>query len=540
MSNYCSHCARIEIAPGTIMTFKLTYATMFSPPEEMHAAYEAAVSRAVQRLGGSHPLFIDGADANGSSSCDKFNPADRSQLLGRFALAEISDLERAVAAARRASPAWQNTPAAERIRLARRASQLLEQRVYAIAASLSLEVGKNRMEALGEAQEAADFFSCYAADFDRNGGFDRALPDDPLQGFKSHNRSVLKPYGVWAVIAPFNFPLALAAGPTAAALVTGNCVVLKGSVETPWAGRLLADCIRDAGYPPGVFNYLNGGGASIGAGLIGHPDIAGVTFTGSYEVGMAIHRSLIAGPYAKPCISEMGGKNACIVTANADLDRAAAGIARSAYGMGGQKCSALSRLYVESSVADELIARLKARVSALQVDEPTRRHVDLGPVISASAANKFMEYSEALQSGGSAILTGGRRLTDGDFARGFYVAPTIAESPVRHPLFAQEMFLPILMLARVKHLDEAIDLANDTSLGLTAGCYGNGAEIDRFAQRIQAGTIYLNRPQGATTGAWPGYQAFTGWKGSSSTGKAIGSFYYLPQYMREQSQTWVE
>jgi len=522
------------------MTFKLTYATMFSPPEEMHTAYEAAVAEVRQRLGGSHPLFIDGADTDRSSTLEKFNPADRVELLGRFALADTTDLERAVAAARRAGPAWRNTPAAERMRLSRRVAQLIEQRVYSIAASLSLEVGKNRMEALGEAQEAADFFACYAADFEANGGFDRALPDDPLQGFKSHNRSVLKPYGVWAVIAPFNFPLALAAGPTAAALVTGNCVVLKGSVETPWAGRLLADCIRDAGYPPGVFNYLNGGGASIGARLIGHEKVSGVTFTGSYEVGMTIHRSLIAGPYAKPCISEMGGKNACIVTANADLDRAAAGIARSAYGMGGQKCSALSRLYVESGVADELISRLTARVSALKVAEPTRRQADLGPVISESAAKKYAEYSELLRSGGSRILAGGRRLTDGEFARGSYVAPTIAESPVNHPLFAQEMFLPILMLARVKHLDEAIDVANDTSLGLTAGCYGNRSEIDSFAQRIEAGTIYLNRPQGATTGAWPGFQAFTGWKGSSSTGKAIGSFYYLPQYMREQSQTWVD
>jgi 1-pyrroline-5-carboxylate dehydrogenase len=208
--------------------------------------------------------------------------------------------------------------------------------------------------------------------------------------------------------------------------------------------------------------------------------------------------------------------------------------------MGGQKCSALSRLYVESGVADELIKRLQRRVAAIRIADPTLRRTDLGPVISAAAAEKFAEYAQRLSGGGSKILSGGARLSDGEFARGHFVAATIAESPAAHPLFAHEMFLPILMLARVANFDEAIELANDTPLGLTAGCYGSSAETARFAQRIQAGTIYLNRPQGATTGAWPGYQAFTGWKGSSSTGKAIGSFYYLPQYMREQSQTWVE
>jgi 1-pyrroline-5-carboxylate dehydrogenase len=208
--------------------------------------------------------------------------------------------------------------------------------------------------------------------------------------------------------------------------------------------------------------------------------------------------------------------------------------------MGGQKCSALSRLYVESAVADALIERLRARLAALKVADPVLRQADLGPVISAAAANKYSEYAGQLKSGGSRILAGGERMTHGDFARGHFVTPMLAESPVAHPLFSQEMFLPILMLARVGNLDEAIDLANDTPLGLTAGCYGNSAQIDRFAQRIQAGTIYFNRPQGATTGAWPGYQAFTGWKGSTSTGKAIGSAYYLPLYMREQSQTWVD
>src|SRR5207245_1604090 len=197
------------------------------------------------------------------------------------------------------------------------------ERVYDIAARLTLEVGKNRMEALGEAQEAADFFATYCDDFERAQGFAHALPDDPLKGHVSHNRSILKPYGAWVVITPFNFPIALAAGPVAAALITGNTVVLKGATVTPWAGRLLADCIRDAGLPPGVFNYLSGQGAEVGAALISHPLTAGATFTGSHEVGMRIVQALQAPPVPRPCIAEMGGKNACIVTPGADLERAA-------------------------------------------------------------------------------------------------------------------------------------------------------------------------------------------------------------------------
>jgi acyl-CoA reductase-like NAD-dependent aldehyde dehydrogenase len=522
------------------MTFKLTYATMFSPPESLHAAYDAALGETRANLGRSHALFINGKDVSGEATIEKFNPADQSQLLGRFAKAGVPQLQSAMSAARAARAGWAATPAARRIELSRKVAELIEARVYHIAAALTLEVGKNRMEALGEAQEAADFFSGYAADFEKNAGYDRPLPDDPLTDWKSHNRSVLKPYGVWAVIAPFNFPLALASGPVAAALVTGNCVVLKGSVETPWAGRLLAECIRDAGYPPGVFNYLCGDGANVGQQLIQHPDVAGVTFTGSYAVGMSIHRHLVAGAYAKPCIAEMGGKNAGIVTAGADLSRAVAGIVRSAYGMGGQKCSALSRLYVQNEVADALTAQLVERARGMRVADPGLRTTELGPVVSAQAARNYEEFSVLLRTRGSRIHAGGERLKEGSLAAGHYVAPTLAEAPPDHPLFAQEMFLPILMMTRVRDLNEALDLANDSPLGLSAGCYGTEAEVQEFARRIEAGVIYFNRPQGATTGAWPGYQAFAGWKGSSSTGKAIGSFYYLPQYLREQSQTWVE
>jgi 1-pyrroline-5-carboxylate dehydrogenase len=522
------------------MSFKLTYSTMFDPPEEMHARFEAALAEVQAQLGATHPLYLNGEDVPAAETYAKLSPVDGRVLVGHFPLADATHVERAMESAKRAFPTWKSTPPPDRVRLLRRAAQLLEERVYAIGAALSVEVGKNRMEALGETQETADFFSGYARDFEANNYFDRVLPDDPVAGYRSHNRSVLKPYGVWGVIAPFNFPLALAGGPTAAALVTGNTVVLKDATDTPWAGRLLADCLRDAGFPPGVFHYLSGSGRVAGEALVSHPDLAGITFTGSQEVGMGIYRRMASGPYPRPCIAEMGGKNACIVTARGDLERAATGIVRSAFGMGGQKCSALSRVYVEAPAVDALLSRILEKTQAISIGDPCRREHWLGPVISEGAARSFERYCEALRAGGARILCGGRRLSDGNLAQGHFVAPTIAEAPVDHPLFAQEMFLPILMVARVRNLDEALARANDSALGLTAGCYGSDEEIRTFLDRIEAGVTYLNRPQGATTGAWPGYQAFGGWKGSASTGKAIGSFYYLPQYLREQSQTWVE
>jgi 1-pyrroline-5-carboxylate dehydrogenase len=522
------------------MTFKLTYSTMFNPPEEMHVRFEAALAEVRSGLGATHALHIDGRDVAAARTYAKHSPIDDRLLLGHFALGDAADAEKAMAAAKRAFDPWRTTPIQDRLALVRRVAALIEERVYTIGAAVALEVGKNRMESLGETQETADFFRGYADDFERNGGFDRAMPDDPLLDFRSHNRSVLKPHGVWAVITPFNYPIALAGGPVAAALVTGNTVVLKGATDTPWAGRLLADCVRDAGFPPGVFNYLSGPGSVVGEAIINHPDLAGITVTGSAEVGMKIFRLMGAGAWPRPCIAEMGGKNACIVAEHGDLDRAAIGIVRSGFGMCGQKCSALSRIYVDAHVAGALIERIVAKTRGLSIGDPTLREIYLGPVISANAAANFERYCAALRTGGGRILAGGVRLTDGDLARGHFVAPTVAEAPHDHPLFKEEMFQPILMINRVKGLDEALARANDTTLGLTAGVYGNEAEVARFLDRIEAGVTYVNRPQGATTGAWPGYQAFGGWKGSGSTGKAIGSFYYLPQYMREQSQTLVE
>jgi 1-pyrroline-5-carboxylate dehydrogenase len=513
---------------------------MFDPPAAMHERFDAALAVVRSRLGGRHDLFVNGNDIVAPHYASRRSPIDSALSLGEFAVAGHGDVAAAMNAAQAAFPAWRATPVAERAGLMRRVADLMEQRVYEIAAALSLEVGKNRMEALGEAQETVDFFRHYADDFESHDGYEHELPNDPLPETVSRNRSVMRPYGAWVVIAPFNFPLALAGGPAAAALVTGNTVVVKGSSDTPWAGRLLADCVRDAGLPPGVFNYLSGPGREVGEALASHPATAGITFTGSVPVGMQLLRQMAGGRFPRPCIAEMGGKNPCIVTDRANLDDAAAGIVRSAYGMGGQKCSALSRLYVHQAVADELVERLRAQVATIRIGDPCRREYWLGPVINATAHANYARYVHGLASDGGRVLTGGRMLRDGELARGYYVEPVLAEAPIAHPLWKHEMFLPILMLHRVADCEKAMRLANDTELGLTAGFYGGADEVPWFHDHIEAGVTYANRRQGATTGAWPGYQPFGGWKGSGSTGKAIASFYYLAQYLREQSRTVVE
>ncbi len=496
------------------MNFKLTYATMFNPPAVMHTRFDAALAELNRSLGATHPLYINGEDRVTAKHDTRRSPIDQRRILGHFSLATVDDVNDAMAAAQAAFPGWRATPMEERVRLLKRVAALIEERVYDIAAAMSLEVGKNRMEGLGEVQETADFFNLYADDYAGQNGFDHPLPDDPLPDF--------------------------AGGPVAAALITGNTVVLKTATDTPWSGRLLSDCIRDAGLPRGVFNYLNGGGSVVGEALLNHPSTAGITFTGSVDVGMHIYRTMASGVYPRPCIAEMGGKNACIVTANADLDRAADGIVRSAFGLSGQKCSAVSRIYVDDKVADPLIKRLQEKIAAITIGDPSLQKNWLGPVTTASALKNYERYSKELTENGARILSGGKRLAEGELTHGYFVAPTLAEAPATHPLFKEEMFVPITMLCRVRDRAEAVQLANDSQFGLTAGCYGNDEDAAYFFDNIEAGVTYVNRPQGATTGAWPGYQPFGGWKGSGSSGKGIASFYYLAQYQREQSQTKVE
>ena len=514
--------------------FRLTYATMYNPPEELHTNFETAVEKIRENLGREFPMYIDGQDVFADEKFEDRSPVNTTMLLGLFQKGDESHADMALKAARKAARGWATTDWQVRVALLRKAAERIDARIYEFAAVLALEVGKNRMEALADAAEAADLMRYAADQMESNQGFVVKMGEDPLEGYVAQNYSVLKPYGVWLVISPFNFPGALTAGPVGAALVTGNTVVIKPATDTPWTSRLIAECFDEAGFPPGVVNYVTGPGRTLGQALVDSPEVDGITFTGSYDVGMKIFRDFAAGQYPRPTILEMGGKNPAIVSRNADLDRAAQGVFRSAFGLQGQKCSAASRVLVEEPVYDELVQRLKKMTEDAVIGDPTLKETFLGPVANQSAYNDYKNFTEELSQAGT-ILTGGKVRTEGMFGRGYYCEPTIAlDVPITHRLWKQEMFLPITMVHKVSSLEKAMEIANDVDYGLTAGFYGTEEETSWFFENIEAGVVYANRPHGATTGAWPGFQPFGGWKGSGSTGKNAGGHYYLFSYMHEQ------
>jgi 1-pyrroline-5-carboxylate dehydrogenase len=542
-----AHRPRVRRAAQTASAkpFRLTYATMFNPPESVHQSYEKALAKAKARLGQDYGMFINGHDRFCGETFEDRSPINKDWLLGTFPKGGRAHAAEALSAAQAAFPKWAGLKWTARVRLLRKAAANIERRLYEIAVAGSLEVGKNRMEALGDAQETADLLNYACDQMEANGGYLKPMGTDPISGYKVANLSVLRPYGPWVVISPWNFPVSLAGGPTGAALVAGNTVVLKTASDTPWVGRLLAECLRDAGLPDGVFNFVTGPGATLGRALVDDPRVAGVTFTGSYDVGMNLLRAMGQGRWPRPCLAEMGGKNACIVSRQADLEIAATGIVRSAYGLQGQKCSATSRLFVQHTVKDKLLEKILAQIEAIRIGDPTVRENWMGPVVNAAQYRDFDVYCEELSWAGE-ILYGGYKLIgttqDGfDYGRGYFCEPTLVEGvPPDHRLWQHEMFSPILMVEGFDDLEPAFERANDVAYGLTAGFYGSPKEAERFFERIEAGVAYANRPQGATTGAWPGFQPFGGWKGSGSTGKNAGGLYYLPQYMREQSRTLVK
>jgi 1-pyrroline-5-carboxylate dehydrogenase len=293
---------------------------------------------------------------------------------------------------------------------------------------------------------------------------------------------------------------------------------------------------RDAGVPAGVFNYLVGRREEIGDYLWQHPGVYGVVFTGSKTVGLRIHHG-VSTRWIKPCLMELGGKNACLVMPTADVAAAAEGVVRSAFGLQNQKCSATSRVYVHQAVAGPFVERLLEATQAMRIGDPTERDVYFGPVINERAVARYEQAVAQARRDGS-ILTGGCRLTAGALAHGHYVAPTVASLSAESPLFQEELFVPLLAVAEVANFDEAIARANSVEYGLTAGIFtADTREIERFFDEVEAGVCYANRRAGATTGAWPGAQPFTGWKASGSTGKGGCGPYYLSQFMREQSRT---
>ncbi len=521
--------------------FKLTYATMFNPPEELHAGFDKAVENLRKNLGKEYAMIINGKDVIADEKFEDRSPVNTDQVLAIMQKGNAKHAHDALAAARKAFPGWSHTPWQERVKLLRKAASLIEERIFDLGAAMAMEVGKNRMESLGDVQETADliYYSCFQ--MEKNEGYIVEMGKDPLVGYDARNVSVLRPYGVWLVVSPFNFPFALTGGPSGAALVTGNTLVIKPATDTAWIVRLLADCFRDAGLPDGVVNFVTGPGSTLGQALVEGPEVNGVTFTGSFDVGMKMYQDFAKGKYVRPVILELGGKNPAIVSKHADLERATIGIVRSAFGLQGQKCSAASRVIIEEPVYDEMVNRLKDATEKLVIGDPTDRATYLGPVINKSSYNDFKNFTEEISQGGGKFLTGGHVKTGDGFDKGYFVEPTfVTDLPFEHRLWQYEMFLPITTIGKVKSMDEAINIANNVNYGLTAGFYGSLEETDWFFDNIQAGVTYANRPQGATTGAWPGFQPFGGWKGSGSSGKNAGGHYYLPLYMHEQIRTLIK
>jgi 1-pyrroline-5-carboxylate dehydrogenase len=521
-------------------SFKLTYATMFNPPEELHTNYEQALAKVKADLGKEYPMFIGGQKVYSEEKFEDRSPIDNRMVLGVFQKGTSRHAQEALAAARKAFPLWSSMKWQDRIALIRKAADLLDERIYYQAAAMSLEVGKNRMESLGDIAEAADLFRYPCDQMETHDGFVKKMGSDPLAGYKATNYSVLKPYGVWLVISPFNFPSALTGGPAANVLAAGNTLVIKPASDTPWLPYMMAEVLHEVGIPEGVVNFVTGPGSTLGQALVDSPEVDGITFTGSYPVGMKIYRDFANGNYVRPIILELGGKNPAIISKHADIEDAAVGLVRSAFGLQGQKCSACSRIYIEAPVYDDVVNRFVELTQKLSIGDPTLRENYLGPVINQSAYRDYQAFCADLSKQGK-MLVGGHVLTEGEFANGYFCQPTIvADLPRKHLLWKQEMFLPITFVEKVESLDEAMQLSNDVDYGLTAGFYGSVEEAAWFFDKIQAGTNYANRPMGATTGAWPGFQAFGGWKASGAVGKNVGSFYYLQGYMHEQSQTLIE
>ena len=518
---------------------KITYTTLSGERlEALHGEIDREIDRVRERFGAVYPNRIGGRAVSSADGFDDLSPHDTRIRLGRFAQATPGQARDAIAAAGEAFPAWAGQPWRERVTAVRRMADAIRGHRCELAALMGFEAGKNRLECLGDVEETAELIAYYCDELERHDGFLTVMgtlrPDE-------ENLSVMRPHGVWAVISPFNFPLALAGGPASAALVAGNTVVLKPASDTPWLGLTLHDMAVEAGLPPGVFNVITGRGATVGQALIDSPGVGGVVFTGSRDVGMAVIRGNATREVPRPLIAEMGGKNPALVLASADLEKAAEGVMRSAFGAQGQKCSACSRVYVAHEVRERFVDLLAEKTAAIVIGDPLDRTVWHGPLINARAVERFEEaVAEAVRDGGR-VVVGGRRLTEGRHAHGHFVEPTVIDGlPASHRLLADELFVPITAVAGIASLEEGLELANDTTYGLTAGIFSEDErEVAAFFDRMEAGVVYANRRANATAGAWPGINPFGGWKASGSSGRGAGGPYYLQQFLREQSRVRV-
>ncbi len=493
--------------------------TDFSKEDNRRKMQEALASVS-SRLGRRYPLVIGGERIEKKETFASINPAKKDQVIGHFAKGTVEDVERALAAAWKAFETWKDVPAGERAALLFRCASIMRRRKFELSAWMVLEVGKPWPEADGDTAEAIDFCEFYGRDALRLAG-DQALTRIPTE----RNELRYIPLGAGAVIPPWNFPLAIPAGMTLGAVVSGNTVILKPSSDAPAIAYAFVGVLEEAGLPAGVVNFLTGPGAAVGDPLIEHPRTRFVAFTGSKEVGLRINEKAAAPRpgqiWIKRVIAEMGGKDAIVVADDADLEEAASGVVAAAFGYAGQKCSACSRAIVDARVYDAVLEKVVAKTRALAVGPPADPGTQMGPVINEKARRSILDYVEAGRREGR-LVTGG----EAGSPEGFFVTPTvIADVPSRAKIAQEEIFGPVLAVIRAKDFEDALRVANDTEFGLTGSVYTRSPErIEEAKRRFHVGNLYINRK---CTGAMVGVHPFGGFNMSGTDSKSGGRDYLL-------------
>jgi 1-pyrroline-5-carboxylate dehydrogenase len=484
------------------------------------AAMKAALVKVEQDLGKHYPLVIAGKRIETTKKIRSVNPANPDEVVGVTSAASREQANQAIEEAARAFDSWRQRTLAERAAFLFKAAELLRERRLAYDALLVYEVGKSWPEADADIAEAIDFLEFYAREALRYG---RPQPVVPIEG--ERNELVYIPLGVGAVIPPWNFAAAIMIGMTGAAIVAGNTVVLKPSSDAAVVAAWFVDLLHEVGLPPGVANFIPGSGSEIGDLIVTHPHIRFISFTGSKEVGLRINE-LAAKPqpgqkWIKRVVAEMGGKDSIIVAADADLDAAVEGVAVSAFGFQGQKCSACSRAIVEAGVYDEFVDKLRKRIATIAVGDPRDPANDMGPVVNEGALKSIMAYVETGKTEGR-LISGGSRVGD----RGYFIEPTVIADVAPNARIAQEeIFGPVLAIIKAKDFDDAMAIANNTEFGLTGSLYtSDEKKIERARDDFFVGNLYFNRK---STGALVGVHPFGGFNMSGTDSKAGGRDYLL-------------
>lgn len=494
---------------------------------EFHKLYEEALKEVPKYFGKEYPNLVAGEILE-KEKIKEISPNDEKQL-ATFQLSSPETLEKALKLLNSSYKKWYNMGYATRAKIMLDVADKISEQKYFFSALLAYENGKNRTEAMADVDEGIDFLRFYALSMIENNGFARLTG----KGYDNEESfSVMKPYGVFAVIPPFNF-YAITVGMVAGPLTVGNAVLLKPSSDIPLSSYLTIKIMHECGVPEDVLVYLSGSGSVIGKQIVEHDGVAGIVFTGSREVGMGIYRNA-QQKRPKPVITEMGGKDAVIVTAKADMKKAVEGVFRGAFGFSGQKCSATSLVYAEEAIYDKFVDALVERSKGVTPGDPRKKETFISPVINKSAFDKFKDLMPKFSQYGK-VVVGGKALDQ----PGFYVEPTIIKDvPKDCELVKNELFLPVLGIIKVKNLEEAVQEVNKSEYGLTGGIVTEDPqEIKYYFDNADVGVIYANRERGASTGAVVGSQPFVGWKMSGISGKGTGSYYYLQQFLREQSQT---